>query len=133
MTITCKAEDTVIRMGLAAVTLRIHHHGDHKTHHHHNGIPGGADEPDGLVQNGKTATREPVSQPLNWASITAFFDGFKPASSVESLNSRRVINECPRCDTINHQLYSHIMSPFHTRLTRRDRRMMEQTRPRMAS
>ena len=64
-TITCKAEYTEVRMGLAAVTLRIHHHGYHKTQHHHNGVPGGADEPDSLVQNGKTAARQPVSQPLN--------------------------------------------------------------------
>ena len=100
-----QAEHTEVRMGLAAVALRVHHHGDHETDHHHEGVPGGADEPDSLVQQRETATWEPVSQSLYGASITAFFDGFKPASSVESLNRRRVINECPRCgDTINHQL-----------------------------
>ena len=90
-----QTEHAMVGMSLAAVTLGIHHHGDHKADHHDDGVPGGADEPHGLVQQGEAAARKLVGQPLHWASFTAFFDGFKPASSVECLHwCRRVINEC---------------------------------------
>ena len=90
-----QAEHAVVGMGLAAVTLRVHHHSDHEANHDDDGVPGGADEPHGLVQQGEAAARKLVGQPLDGASITAFFDGLKPASSVECLHGGgRVINEC---------------------------------------
>ena len=72
-------------MGFAAVTLGVHHHGDHEADNDHDGVPGGADEPDGLVEHGEAAARQLVGQPLDWAGLITFFDGFKPASPVESL------------------------------------------------
>ena len=61
--------------------LGVQEEGQHQADDHHDGVPGGADEPDALVEDGEAAPRQLVGQPLYPPGLNALLDGFEPTRS----------------------------------------------------
>ena len=65
--------------------LGVQEEGQHQADDHHDGVPGGAEEPDRLVQPAEQPRAQSVEHRLHPPGLLTFLQGLEPPSPVQSL------------------------------------------------